>query len=237
MRRSRSAASAASLVTAWEADRGAQSARPREEPSRRRRKCHSLRARVRAPATPRSRSCRGSARAAPPEAPRHPGPPCQRGWSSVRWVASAELAGCVGPAWQGVGDKPPGSIPARRARLLDLGPSPWRRPARPGAEGAKVRPRSSVHGVDLAPYVHAVLELGEHFADLRMLDRIAGIDHQVLLGHVGDVIRVLVLGEQMIERLVLARPDLLGDRLVPLLGIAEPDRRRRSRRGTETCGA
>ena len=58
--------------------------------------------------------------------------------------------------------------------------------------------------------------------DLRMLDRIARIvDHQILLGDVGDVIRVLVLGEQMIEGLILGRPDLLGDRLVPLLGVAE----------------
>ena len=44
---------------------------------------------------------------------------------------------------------------------------------------------------------------------------------QVLLGDIGDVFGFRVLGEQMVERLVLARPHLGRDRLVPFLGIVE----------------
>src|SRR5262249_61869278 len=52
--------------------------------------------------------------------------------------------------------------------------------------------------------------------------RLAGrIGQQVLLGNISDVFALRVLREQMIERLVLARADLRGDRLVPFLGVIE----------------
>src|SRR5262249_19372088 len=55
-----------------------------------------------------------------------------------------------------------------------------------------------------------------------MAERLAGrIGQQVLLGNISDVFALRVLREQMIERLVLARPGLRGDRLVPFLGIIE----------------
>ena len=44
---------------------------------------------------------------------------------------------------------------------------------------------------------------------------------QVLLRDVGDVLRLRVLGEQMVVGLLLVRPDLLGDRQPPLLGVVE----------------
>src|SRR5690606_1894078 len=44
---------------------------------------------------------------------------------------------------------------------------------------------------------------------------------QVLLADVGDVGRVLVLSEQVVERLIAARAHLLGDGLVPFLAVGE----------------
>ena len=55
-----------------------------------------------------------------------------------------------------------------------------------------------------------------------MADRLAGIvRQQVLLGDIGDVFRIRILREQVIERLVLVGPHLLGDRQPPLLGVVE----------------
>lgn len=62
----------------------------------------------------------------------------------------------------------------------------------------------------------------EDFVDLRMAHRIAGcVGQQVLLRDVGDVFGFRVFREQVIERLVLARPDFLRDREPPFLGIGE----------------
>jgi glutamate synthase domain-containing protein 3 len=55
-----------------------------------------------------------------------------------------------------------------------------------------------------------------------MADRQAGVvRQQVLLGHIGHVGAVVVLGEQMIEGLVLVRPDVLRNRQPVLLGVRE----------------
>jgi iron complex outermembrane recepter protein len=59
-------------------------------------------------------------------------------------------------------------------------------------------------------------------ADGRVADgfvRIVG--KQVLLADIGDIGRFVVLGEQMVERLVLVRPDRFGDGLPPFLGVVE----------------
>src|SRR4030067_614430 len=50
---------------------------------------------------------------------------------------------------------------------------------------------------------------------------VRGVGHEILLRHIGDVFGVGVLGEQMIEGLILVGSDLLGNGAVPLLGIAE----------------
>ena len=47
------------------------------------------------------------------------------------------------------------------------------------------------------------------------------VGQQILLRDVGDVFGFRVLGEQVIERLVLVRPHFGGDRLPPFLGIVE----------------
>src|SRR3569833_4152999 len=66
---------------------------------------------------------------------------------------------------------------------------------------------------DIALAVGAVL-LFEHVGDVRMAERRAGgVCEQVLLGHIGDVLGLVVLGEQVVERLVLGRADLGGVRL------------------------
>ena len=60
----------------------------------------------------------------------------------------------------------------------------------------------------------ALAQRPEHFRDLGMVDGLAGIvADQVLLRDISHVIRRLVLGEQVVERLVLARPAILRDRL------------------------
>jgi hypothetical protein len=47
------------------------------------------------------------------------------------------------------------------------------------------------------------------------------VGQEVLLGHVGDILGFRVLGEEVIEGLVLVGPDLLGDRQPPVLGVVE----------------
>src|SRR5215470_5268091 len=55
-----------------------------------------------------------------------------------------------------------------------------------------------------------------------MAHRLArGVGQQVLLGDIRDVFALRVLREQVIERLVLARPHLGRNRLVPFLGVVE----------------
>jgi hypothetical protein len=55
-----------------------------------------------------------------------------------------------------------------------------------------------------------------------MPDRLAGIvGQQILLGDVGDVLGIRIFRQKMIERLVLVRPNLLGDRQPPFLGVVE----------------
>ena len=44
---------------------------------------------------------------------------------------------------------------------------------------------------------------------------------QVLFRDIGDVLAVRILGEQVVEGLVLARAHLGWDRLVPFLGVVE----------------
>jgi invasion protein IalB len=98
-----------------------------------------------------------------------------------------------------------------RPRLFICG-SP---PARGRRNGGSVQP--AVAGLVAAGVVPL-----EHFGDVRVADRLAGsVGQQVLLGDVGDVLRFLVLREQVIEGLVLVRPDLGRDRLPPFLGVVE----------------
>ena len=62
----------------------------------------------------------------------------------------------------------------------------------------------------------------EHVADLRMPAGLAAlIGQQILLRHIGDIGRLRVLGEEVIEGLVAMRADLRRDRLQPFFGIAE----------------
>ena len=55
-----------------------------------------------------------------------------------------------------------------------------------------------------------------------MADRtILGVGQEIALGDIGAVIAVLILREEMVEGLVLARPDIFGNGLIPFLGIGE----------------
>ena len=44
---------------------------------------------------------------------------------------------------------------------------------------------------------------------------------KVLLGHISHVFGIRVLGKQMVERLVLVRPDILRDREPPFFRVVE----------------
>ncbi len=62
----------------------------------------------------------------------------------------------------------------------------------------------------------------EVVADVRIIDGLPGlIGKQVLFGDIGHVVACLVLGEQMVVWLILARTRVLGDRKPPFLGIRE----------------
>src|SRR5690606_6405552 len=70
--------------------------------------------------------------------------------------------------------------------------------------------------------VMAVLGLDEDFRQLGMAQRLAGtVVKQVLLRHIGDVFRLFVLREKMIEGLVLGGPRSFRNRLIPFLCVVE----------------
>ena len=62
----------------------------------------------------------------------------------------------------------------------------------------------------------------EHRPDPRVVDRlIAFVRDQILLADIGDVARIRILGEEVVEGLLLGRPHRFGDRLIPFLAIGE----------------
>src|SRR6185503_2343412 len=75
----------------------------------------------------------------------------------------------------------------------------------------------------LAPQqVSPLVEAVEQRADRRVVDRlVAVVGDQILLADVGDVARLGVLGEQMVERLVLGWPHAFRNGLVPFLAVGE----------------
>ena len=55
-----------------------------------------------------------------------------------------------------------------------------------------------------------------------MAHGLAGVvGEQVLLRHIGDIFRLVVFGEEVIEGLIFFRPDIFGDRFPPLIGVVE----------------
>src|SRR6185437_6872126 len=74
-----------------------------------------------------------------------------------------------------------------------------------------------------AQHVVVAGETLEHHIDHRMLDRaVFGIGQQVLLRHIGLVGTALgILRQQMIEGLLLRRPAVRRNRLIPFLGVVE----------------
>src|SRR3569623_1406781 len=110
-------------------------------------------------------------------------------------------------------------------------------PARagPAGEGATLRaatdsvtrkgagPRTSCSVPVLAAQLIApVGEIVEQPGDRRVVDRlVAVVGYQVLLADIGDVARLHIFGEQVIERLVLGRANTFGNRLIPFLAVRE----------------
>src|SRR5690606_8244557 len=55
-----------------------------------------------------------------------------------------------------------------------------------------------------------------------MVHRPAGvIGDEILLAHIGNAVIIRILGKQVIERLILARSRVFGDRLIPVLAVGE----------------
>src|SRR5258705_7537448 len=70
--------------------------------------------------------------------------------------------------------------------------------------------------------IAAVFQALEQIADRRMVDWLFGlVADQILLADIGDVRALRILGEQVIEWLVLARAQALGNRFVPSLAVGE----------------
>jgi hypothetical protein len=90
--------------------------------------------------------------------------------------------------------------------------------ARAGASVLQAVP--SIGQVRSQPVLAAVVV--EHRRDGRMVDRlVAVVGNEVLLADVGDVAALRILGEEVVEGLVLGRPESLGDGLIPFLAIGE----------------
>src|SRR6188472_1707899 len=89
---------------------------------------------------------------------------------------------------------------------------------------ARMRLRTLSMCAAMAPLISAArpVEAAEIVADLGMAHRLARIiDKEVLLRHIGNVFCLLIFGEEMVEGLVLGRPDLLRDRQPPFFRVGE----------------
>ena len=68
----------------------------------------------------------------------------------------------------------------------------------------------------------AIFERAEQIRDIRMIDRFARIIlDQILFRYIGNVIILIVFGQQVIERLFLGRAAVLGDGRIPFVRVAE----------------
>jgi len=70
--------------------------------------------------------------------------------------------------------------------------------------------------------VMAIFEDREHFFDLRMIDRLTRIIRKkVLFRNISHIVAGLILGEEMIERLVFFRTAFFGNGVPPFLCVLE----------------
>lgn len=62
----------------------------------------------------------------------------------------------------------------------------------------------------------------KEFRELRVPQWLPGfVGQKVLLGHIGDVVRIVVFGEQVVERLIFGWSDIFRYRLIPFLRIGK----------------
>src|SRR6185437_575838 len=96
-------------------------------------------------------------------------------------------------------------------------------PSLPSSLGAGDSSRAPSLPPTGAQHVVVAGETLEHHIDHRMLDRaVLGVGEQVLLGDISLVGAALgILRQEMIEGLLLRRPAIRRDRLIPLLGIVK----------------
>ena len=67
-----------------------------------------------------------------------------------------------------------------------------------------------------------ILKIAEEIRQVRVANRLARIiGHEVLFRHIGDVVGLIVFGQQVVERLFLARARLFRNGIVTFLSISK----------------
>ena len=67
-----------------------------------------------------------------------------------------------------------------------------------------------------------VFERPEEIGNVGMFHRHARvIGDQILFAHIGDIVALIILGEQMIEGLIPGRAAVFGNGIIPFLGVRE----------------
>lgn len=89
------------------------------------------------------------------------------------------------------------------------------------AQAAKtVDPAVSIH-LELKR-IGSIVERSEHVGDIRVVHGFAGIiRNQILLGHIGDIIALIVFSEQVVIGLFADRAAVFGDGLIPLFRVGK----------------
>ncbi len=89
-------------------------------------------------------------------------------------------------------------------------------------DGTSWRRRGKLVAVVRPHAINAVVRPNESLVDLRMAHRVArSVGDEVLFRDIGDIFGFGVFGEEMVERLILARPNLFRDRQPPFLRVGK----------------
>lgn len=70
--------------------------------------------------------------------------------------------------------------------------------------------------------VCTILKWPEHVGDVRVVHRLARVvSNQILLGHVSNVVGLIIFGQQVIKRLLANGTAVFGNSLVPLFRVGK----------------
>ena len=81
---------------------------------------------------------------------------------------------------------------------------------------------AALWAIDETQRIGTIGEGAEQIGDIGVVHRLPRIiGHEVLLGHIGHIVALIVLGQEMIEWLIFHRPVLFGNRRIPFFGVGE----------------